>query len=146
MTVDSNKQFLDTNILVYCYDSSSKTKHKIAKELFINLWENNTGCLSIQVMQEFYVVVTQKVPVPLNKDKTMQIIKDLSLWPYHVPDGADVIEAINIQERNKISFWDAMIVNSAKACGCGVIWSEDLTHGQIYEGVKVLNPLISYTI
>ncbi|MEW6624204.1 MAG: PIN domain-containing protein [Bacillota bacterium] len=145
MTCDINKQFVDTNILVYCYDASSKNKHIKAKELLIDLWEKNSGCLSIQVMQEFYVIVTQKVPVPLNKEKVIQILEDFSQWSYHIPDAVDVIEAINIQERNKISFWDAMIINSAKASGCGIIWSEDLSHDQSYEGVKVLNPFIDFT-
>lgn len=142
MTGRGGKQFVDTNIFIYCHDQSSKNKHLKAKEIILQLWENKTGCLSIQVMQEFYLVVTQKVPVPLTKDNAAQILEDLSRWSYHIPDSADIIEAIRIQERNKVFFWDGMIINSAKACGCGVIWSEDLSHGQDYEGVKVINPFV----
>ncbi|MEW6662080.1 MAG: PIN domain-containing protein [Bacillota bacterium] len=87
-------------------------------------------------------LLTQKVPVPLGRNTAVQILEDLAHWSCHIPNGADIIEAINIQERNKLSFWDAMIICSAKAYGCGVIWSEDLTHGQVYEGIKVLNPFI----
>ncbi len=140
MNETENKQFIDTNILVYCYDTSSKKKRMKAKELFLNLWQNNSGCLSVQVMQEFFVTVTQKVPEPISYEKATQIIEDLSLWHCHSPEAKDVLEAINIQQRNRISFWDAMIVNSAQTCGCNIIWSEDLGHNQIIEGIKVLNP------
>lgn len=135
-----SKEFVDTNILVYCYDISSGQKRLKAKDLFLNLWESNSGCLSIQVMQEFFVTVTQKVPEPISYEKAVQIIEDLSLWHYHSPEVKDILEAINIQQRNRISFWDAMIINSAQACGCNVIWSEDLGHNQVIEGIRVLNP------
>ena len=138
-----NCEFVDTNILVYCYDISSQEKRIKAKEVVLSLWENKSGCLSVQVMQEFLVAVTQKVPQPLNYEKAAQIIKDLSLWHYHSPIAGDVLEALNIKERNNISFWDAMIINSAIVCKCDIIWSEDMNHDQVIEGVRIINPFLT---
>jgi predicted nucleic acid-binding protein len=98
------------------------------------------GCLSIQVLQEFYVSVTQKVARPLAPDEAASIIADLSVWQVHRPGIEDIKDAVRLQERYQISFWDAMIVASAIQLGCERLWSEDLTAGQIYDSVRVTSP------
>lgn len=133
-------QFLDTNILVYAHDKSAGRKHEQAKALIQKLWGSGTGCLSVQVLQEFYVTVTQKVPQPLDVESAVRIIEDLAFWRIYGPDAKDVLGAIDIQRRYRISFWDAMIVWSAAQLKCDIIWSEDLNPGQVYEGVELLNP------
>lgn len=133
-------QFVDTNILIYAHDRSAGLKHERAGSLLKTLWEERTGCLSIQVFQEFYVNVTRKVAKPLSPDVTAQIIADLSVWPVHRADVSDVLEAIRLQTRLQLSFWDAMILTSARRLGCATLWSEDLSHGQQYEDVTVINP------
>lgn len=60
-----NKVFLDTNIIVYAYDVSAEKKHEIAEEILMNLWNYGQGVISTQVLQEFFVSVTQKIPQPL---------------------------------------------------------------------------------
>ncbi len=144
MTADitDTKEFVDTNIFVYAYNKTNKKKQTAARELLIRLWETRNGCLSIQVMQEFYVTVAQKIKSPLSIETASQIIVDFSNWQHHVPEYNDVLEAVKIHQRNNISFWDAMIINSAKQMKCEIIWTEDLNHNQLYEGVKVLNPFI----
>lgn len=67
------------------------------------------------------------------------IISDLAQWRLHVPDVNDVLEAIDTQQRNKLSFWDAMIICSAKKLGCALLLTEDLKNGQFYEGIKAQN-------
>lgn len=134
------KEFVDTNIFVYAYNSTNKIKQAAAANLLIHLWESRNGCLSIQVMQEFYVTVVQKIANPLSFEAASQIIADLSNWHHHIPETNDVLEAIKIHKRNQISFWDAMIVNSAKKMNCKMIWTEDLNHNQTYEEIKVINP------
>jgi predicted nucleic acid-binding protein len=69
-----------------------------------------------------------------------RIISDLSAWRLHVPDVSDILEAIDIQQRNKLSFWDALIICSAKKLGCVVLLTEDFNSGQLYEGIRVQNP------
>jgi predicted nucleic acid-binding protein len=76
MDADSDLQFVDTNILIYVYDSSSSEKKRIASQLILALWENRTGCLSIQVLQEFFVNITRKVPNPISNETASEIIRD----------------------------------------------------------------------
>jgi predicted nucleic acid-binding protein len=132
--------FVDTNILVYAHDVSAGKKHVTAKKLIQELWASNTGCLSTQVMQEFYVSVTQKVPQPLNHTVAKEIVRDLTYWNVHEPISDDVLNAIDLQQRYHISFWDAMILQSALQLECSLIWSEDLNPGQLYDSVKLISP------
>ena len=114
--------------------------HTRARELIRELWQTEEGCLSIQVFQEFYVNVTQKVAQPLAPVVAAQLIADLSVWQVHRPAVEDVLDAIRLQERHQMSFWDAMIIASALQLGCQIIWSEDLNPGQVYDRVTVVNP------
>ena len=140
MSESSNLQFVDTNILIYAHDASAGLKHIRAQELIRELWQSGEGCLSIQVLQEFYVNVTQKVARPLAPDMAAHIVADLAVWQIHRPGVEDVLGAIRVQNRHQISFWDAMIVASAIQLGCQRIWSEDLNSGQVYDTVTVINP------
>ena len=137
---DERLEFVDTNVLIYAHDVSAGEKRTRARELLQSLWQSEAGCLSIQVLQEFYVNVTQKVAKPLVPEMAAQIIADLSVWQLHCPGMEDVLDAIRLQSRYAVSFWDAMILASAVQLGCATLWSEDLNHGQDYEGVTILNP------
>ena len=105
-----------------------------------DLWENRTGCLSIQVLQEFYVNVTRKISKPMSPEAASQIIADLGVWPIHRPEVTDVLEAIRLGTARQLSFWDAMILTSARRLGCTILWSENLSDGQVYEMVEVRSP------
>ncbi len=142
MIADDQFQFVDTNILVYAHDLSSGEKHNKAKALLDELWNTGMGCLSIQVLQEFYVTITQKVAKPLDSDIAAQRIRDLTFWNLHTPGSEDILGAINFQQRYRISFWDAMILWSAQQLGCDTLWSEDLNPGQEYAGLVVENPFV----
>jgi predicted nucleic acid-binding protein len=138
--MNGNRRFVDTNILVYAHDTSAGDKHERARALLEKLWETRDGCLSVQIMQEFFVNVTRKIPKPLDAAVAKEIIADLSRWYVHVPAVDDVLGAIGLHQRTGISFWDAMMVRSAVEIGCGVIYSEDLNHSQLYDGARVENP------
>ncbi|MCG9966723.1 PIN domain-containing protein [Pelotomaculum terephthalicicum JT] len=140
MNANEGRQFVDTNIFVYAYDRGNGAKQNLARKLITNLWENHMGCVSIQVLQEFYVTVTKKVPIPLPFEIALKIISDLGEWTHHAPDVGDVIEAVYFQQKYGISFWDAMIVNSACKTGCTILWTEDLNSGQVYGNVTAQNP------
>jgi predicted nucleic acid-binding protein len=133
-------QFVDMNIVIYAYDIHAGAKHSVARALMNDLWRSQTGCLSIQVLQEFYVNITQKIATPVDIATATQIIRDLSDWTVHTPIPEDVVNAIRVQQRYQLSFWDALVVWSAARLGCAVLWSEDLNPGQTYEGVQVQNP------
>jgi predicted nucleic acid-binding protein len=140
MSEPSPLQFVDTDVLIYAHDRSAGEKHCRARDLIRDLWQSGQGCLSVQVLQEFYLNVTQKVARPLASEEAGQIIADLAAWQVHRPGAEDILDAIRLQERYRISFWDAMIVASAAQMGCQTIWSEDLNSGQTYDQVAVLNP------
>lgn len=135
--------FVDTNVLVYAHDHSAGIKREQAKALVQTLWESRAGCLSIQVLQEFYATITRKVAHPMSIEAAAGIIADLGTWRIHEPHVEDIMGAIRIQIRYKISFWDAMILQSAVQLGCPVLWSEDLNAGQEYQKVRVRNPFDS---
>ena len=132
--------FLDTNILVYAYDRSAGEKHSVATRLVEQCWENQSGCVSIQVLQEFFVTVTQKIAKPLDHQSAKQIVADLAHWRLHSPEAGDVLQAIDFQQVFQLSFWDAMIVQSASHMGCKQLLSEDLSHGQAYGDINIINP------
>lgn len=142
MNASPEYQFVDANILIYAHDKSAGLKNERSLKLIKNLWELGNGCLSIQVLQEFYVSITQKVTIPLDRETAAKVISSLSAWKVHTPAVEDILGAIEIQQQYIISFWDAMIIQSAKQQGCPVLWTEDLNSGQVYAGVKAVNPFL----
>lgn len=132
--------FVDTNILVYAFDRQEGKKHEQAARLIESLWQTRTGRLSIQVMQEFHAAVTRgKGFSPADSQK---ILSSFAYWPVYSPRPLDVLQAIDLQVKYKLSFWDAMIVQSAAAAGCAVLYSEDLSQGQSIASVTIVNPFV----
>jgi predicted nucleic acid-binding protein len=141
--MSANRQFVDTNVLVYAHDVTAGDKHARARALVEELWETRDGCLSVQVLQEFFVTTTRKIPKPLDAPAAARIINDLAHWHVHAPAAADVLAAVDIHQRTGASFWDAMILRSAKELGCATLYSEDLKLGQNYDGVQLRNPFLA---
>ena len=139
----SAKHFVDTNILVYAHDVAAGDKHARARSLVEQLWADRSGVLSTQVLQEFYVNIRKKARAPLAAAEARQWISDYLNWEVVVNDGHSVLEAIELEERYEISFWDALIVQAANTARATVLYSEDLSHGQHYSNVTVENPLLA---
>jgi len=142
MSADGPREFVDANVLVYAFDASAAEKKARAEALLARLWTSGMGCLSVQVLQEFFVIVTRKVPRPLSPDVAAERVREFTAWPVFAPTAADVLGAIALQQEAKLSFWDAMIVHSASEAGCEILWSEDLRHGQTIRGVEIRNPFV----
>jgi len=53
-----------------------------------------------------------------------------------------VLQATRFATRYKISYWDAAIIATATGLGCTTLYSEDLSHGQFYGTVHVINPFV----
>jgi len=134
--------FLDTNILVYAHDLDAGDKHDVAAKIIYQLWESKNGVLSTQVLQEFYVTLTKKMPQPLNKVATRKILKKYFSWQVVINDLQIIFQASEIEEDYKISFWDALIVSAAYSKNVATILTEDLNHGQYIEGIFIQNPFI----
>jgi len=132
--------FLDSNIIVYAHDVDAKDKYKIANDKILNLWKQELQpSISIQVLQECYVTF-------IRKNLSLKVARDLVLnylqWNVVDNDQSLLIDAIAIQERWKVSFWDAIILAAAKKAKADIIWSEDFNTDQDYDGIRVINPLI----
>ncbi|MBV9438530.1 MAG: PIN domain-containing protein [Candidatus Eremiobacteraeota bacterium] len=137
----SDKAFVDTNILVYAHDVSAGHKHERARAVVEGLWATRSGVLSTQVLQELCVNLRRTASHPLDARSTRDIITDYLTWDVRVNTGEAVLEALAIAERFQISFWDALILHAADAADASVLYSEDLSDGQRYGEVRVVNPL-----
>lgn len=131
-------EFVDTNILVYAHDRSAGAKHHKAVDLLTRLFEEQIGALSVQVLAEFYVTVTNKLG--MKSQDAEEVIADLGTWTIHRPAHADIMRACKIHRERKLSWWDALIVNSATELGCRVLWSEDFGAGQRLGTLMIRNP------
>ncbi len=140
----TDKIFVDTNILIYAYDTQAGNKHTICKQKLRDLWESGNGVISTQVMQEFYVNVTRKIPEPLSFGHARRIIKNYEVWQVELINPRLVGLASEIQERNQLSFWDALILATAIQGNVKLLFSEDLNSGQLIEGIEVVNPLLRH--
>jgi predicted nucleic acid-binding protein len=137
----SDKFFVDTNILMYAHDSSAGEKHERAKALVEVLWRDRTGVVSTQVLQELTVNLRRKAGRPLDARATREIVADYLTWQVVVNGGESILDALDLSERYQISFWDALVLHAAHTSGAEVLYSEDLSHGQTYGSVRVVNPL-----
>jgi predicted nucleic acid-binding protein len=140
MNADPQREFVDANVLVYAFDSSAARKQHAARQLLERLWEGGGGCVSVQVLQEFFVTITKKVPKPLPVDDAKARILEFAAWTVFTPTADDIVAAIDLHIEAKIGFWDAMIVVAAAESECPVVWTEDLNDGQRLRGVRVQNP------
>jgi predicted nucleic acid-binding protein len=140
MSGEPAREFVDTNVLVYAFDASAGTKKAAAERLLAGLWETENGCLSVQVLQEFFVTVTRKVAAPLSLDEAADRVREFGAWRVFAPAVEDVLAAIALQKKSRLSFWDAMVVHAAAETGADVLWTEDLTDGQVLRGVVIRNP------
>jgi predicted nucleic acid-binding protein len=135
-----DKIFLDTNIIVYAHDNSSGDKHTAAKEIMDYLWESKKGVISVQVLQEFFVCVTKKILKPLLIKNARVILEYLSTWNVVVNDKYITLNAIDLQEKYQLSFWDCLVIQAAIQGQARMLLSEDLPDGQVVEDLKILNP------
>ncbi len=139
----SDKYFVDTNTLMYAHDAAGGVKHERAKALVEELWRNRSGVLSTQILQELVVNLRRKAGKPLGSKATRDIVTDYLSWQVVINGGEAILEALELEERYQISFWDALVIQAARASGAQVLYSEDLSDGQMYGSVRVVNPLRS---
>lgn len=137
MNVDA---FVDTNVLVYAVAGGEQegAKRKRALEL---LDELDFG-LSAQVLQEFYVTVVHKVEQALSPAEALEWIEQLEAFPCQPLDSALVKVGAEIGQRYRICYWDGAIIAAAEALGARTLFTEDLSHDQMYGSVRVVNPFL----
>lgn len=136
----SAEVFVDTNVLVYARDTTEPDKQERAAAWIERLWRRQTGRLSVQILQEYYVTVTDKLDPGLDAERARADVRALQAWQPLAID-ADVLElAWSIQDRYGLSWWDAQVVAAAGRSGCALLLSEDLQHGQQIAGIEVVCP------
>ena len=137
----SDKTFVDTNVLIYAHDVDAPAKRQIAIRLLDELWEQHSGVLSVQVLEEFYVNVTRKLARPLAKASARRVVEVYTAWAVDITTAV-VSSAFRIEDEARIGFWDALIVACAVKSGATRILSEDLSAGQRIAGIQIENPFL----
>ena len=135
--------FLDTNTLVYANDTSYPEKQALARTLVTGLLASGTGCISTQVLAEFWVTVTRKLKQALPVELARQQIALFNGFTIVAVDHAIFLDALAIQERYRVSFWDAQILAAAHRAGCSELYTEDLQSEGIFGDIRVVNPFAS---
>ena len=130
--------FVDTNVLLYADDRSGGAKTTIAGELIDNLLLEDGGRISMQILKEYYANATGKLGMGRDVAATRaRLYARLGL----VPLEPDILwSAMDLHRLEPISFWDALVVRTAQAARCTILYTEDLQDGRVYDGVRIVNP------
>ena len=138
------ESFLDTNVLVYAYDSSEKDKHECAKRLLSEIYSKRRRVvLSTQTLSEFFTTVTKKIANPLPLEKAQGIIQDIVDFEQFRKVSISpqtVLDAIEIQDISKTSYWDALIAATMKEQRVFEILTEDVEDFKKVQGIIAKNP------
>ena len=140
MSADGGPAFVDTNVLVYAFDKGEPSRREIARRLLEKLIDEDRIRLSTQVLQEFFVTVTRKVPQRCSTAQALALLEDFTAWPLFVVDYSAIRDAAHLAEDASLSFGDALIVVGASRSGAVRLYCEDLNHGQTILGVEITNP------
>jgi predicted nucleic acid-binding protein len=138
--VDAPLTFVDTNVLAYAHDRSETGKQPVARVLLDGLWRDRAGALSSQVLQELYVVATRKFDPPMPCGAARELVVLYATWPVAQIDVPLVLAASALEERHRLSFWDALVVEAARRVGATRLMTEDLQPGRDIAGVRIENP------
>lgn len=135
-------RFVDTNILLYALSSRPDEAGKAARAVAI--LAEPTLALSVQVLQEFYVQATRPSSAdPLSHVDAVAFMATLERFPVQAMTVEVMRAALGARARWQLNYWDAAIVEAARALGCRELLSEDLQHGQDLDGVRVVNPFLT---
>jgi predicted nucleic acid-binding protein len=132
--------FVDTNVLVYSRDTSEVEKQRRASAWMAHLWTTRNGRISYQVLQEFYVTVTEKLDPGLDRASARQDVQAFLSWRPVSIDSRILQGAWEVQDRHRLSWWDALIAAAAQVAGCAYLLTEDLQDDLVLGTVRVVNP------
>ena len=133
-----DKVFIDTNILVYMQSGIDEVKMMTSRELFEHASSQQLIVLSTQILQELYITMTRKLGHdPITIKKLLGLFIDFEIVTIN---PAILFDAIDTSVLHQISFWDGLVISAASISNCKILYSEDLNHGQIINGVMIVNP------
>lgn len=133
--------FVDTNVFVYRFDASEPDKQHRAQRWLEHLWRERTGRLSIQVLQELYTTLSRGLDHPMEPGEARSVVRSLLAWDPVPVDPRTIEGAWLLEDRYSLSWWDALIVSAAQVASCEHLLTEDLSHGQDLDSVRVVDPL-----
>ncbi len=141
-TCTTAMQFVDTNILLYAISPAPEESAK--RDIALHILRGTDLCLSVQVLQEFFVQATRRSRIGrLTHDEAASLVSSWQRFPVLDLTMRIVEHAIATSQRFQVSYWDAAIIAAARAAGCTIILTEDLQHGQTFDGVRVMNPFLA---
>ena len=134
------RTFFDTNVLVYTDDQANPAKQKRALDLLKEYKKTSSGVVSLQVLQEYFVTVTRKYGIdPASARRKVELFAALDVVE---PALTDILAAIDLHRLYSVSYRDALVVHRARRAGCKQVLSEDMQHGQVVGGVRIVNPFL----
>ena len=137
------RYFLDTNIAVYCFDSSEPRKQNCAKDLVAHAASSGLGVVSYQVLQEFCNVATSAKRLALTTEQIMAYTTQLLDPMNKVGPSVELLgQALQIRSETSYAFYDSLIIAAAQLSGCSKLYSEDMQHQQLVGGVRIINPFV----
>lgn len=134
--------FVDTNILVYARDSNEPEKQVLAEQWLTQLWQHELGRISTQVMNEYYVTVTQKLKPGLSIEQARSDLRALAVWQPLDVSSTLIESAWDIQDQYAYSWRDTLIISSAIFLDCRYLLSEDMQHEQSIGKLSIINPFL----
>ena len=136
--MSGNQSFFDTNVLLYMHSVADPGKQALAQRVFEECAASGRIIISTQVVQEFHFAGTRKLKLPRDQMRLLTTglldLPTVEIAPVHI------LMALEYEEQYQLSFWDALIVAAANWAEVSILYSEDLNHGQLYGGVRVVNP------
>ena len=137
------RYFLDTNIAVYCFDSSEQRKQNCAKDLMAHAASSGLGVVSYQVLQEFCNVATNAKRLALTTEQIMAYTTQLLEPMNKVGPSVELLsQALQIRLDTNYAFYDSLIIAAAQLSGCSTLYSEDMQHQQLIGGLRIVNPFL----
>lgn len=136
----SGRAFFDTNVLVYLFDEDSPEKQSRARDLFNEWARSGQVVLSPQILQEFYVTVTRKLARPVSPENALAAVTHFTAFPLVPVDGATVLRAIRLHQNDRLSFWDALVIQAALEGNCTRVFSEDMQDARRFGNLVIENP------
>ena len=134
--------FVDTNVLLYCFDDRDTIKRDRARAWIVTCWTRQCGRVSTQVLNEFYSNARRKFPNAISAGDARAEVRRYQNWRPWAVDHPTVETAWAIESRYGINYWDALIVASAQQQGCSHVITEELQHKQTIDSVQILNPFL----
>lgn len=133
----ADRAFFDTNVLVYAHAGHEPQKRKAARKVLAARMGDRTAVFSTQVLQEYFVAASR---LGLPAELAQRHVATYAQANVVEVSTELILTAIDLHRLHRLSFWDALIVRAAQAGGCGVLLSEDLQDGQVYDGLRIENP------